>query len=467
MGPKKGRRSSLPRSGEKRPRDQQASPKTNKKQGVEPRRRSSAAAGLFSPAKPCQPAAPADEAEMADGSPPAARNLFSPERRPPRARRGAAGGGAQATRVINFDDEPAGLTLDYSRLVEIYNDLMTVFEIRKVRSQYLTFSEAQRAVQEMSKFRLSIKQLQQLKHVLPECLEWEYVVTGTSSSVTGDQLMLFPTRKKDIRDILRGRLIRITEEARAEGKEPPALMLASLPDPALAILASPSTRKYSQARTPSSLCKANGRVKSPASVRGPRHHKPPKPEDDPKSGPSFPKTERKLFPSESQCLPSGCSQGKKPLTPVMEAAQQEHGTPDENMCTGNVEANKSSPATSQTLISKPGGRILKTSAGVNERQLGHARSTLPRFFDQVRMSFLRARTNARPVNQVVADLKKCMGSGNADSVLVSLQLLLDHAPQYMRLEPGQGKRPDVLAINRECNIKEMRGHLKDVAEQRP
>jgi len=54
-----------------------------------------------------------------------------------------------------------------------------------------------------------------------------------------------------------------------------------------------------------------------------------------------------------------------------------------------------------------------------------------------------------------------------DSAHLHLQLLLEYAPQSIKLQPGATKEKDILSIDKECNMNEIKMMLKEVSEKRP
>lgn len=103
---------------------------------------------------------------------------------------------------------------------------------------------------------------------------------------------------------------------------------------------------------------------------------------------------------------------------------------------------------------------------VRERERGHAMSRLPTALGDVRAVFHRFKTTKRPLSDVVSAM--CANTKSAytdDQALLHLHLLLEHAPQFLKLEGDLGK--EVLSIDKGCNVQAIKEMLKEIADSRP
>jgi len=104
---------------------------------------------------------------------------------------------------------------------------------------------------------------------------------------------------------------------------------------------------------------------------------------------------------------------------------------------------------------------------VKARAKSQAMTNLVQTLNDVRGIFHRFRTTKRPLKDVLQALAANTRSRyTEESAKLHLHLLLEHAPQYVKLEAGASGK-DVVSVDNECNLKEIKEMLKEVAETRP
>ncbi|GMH36270.1 hypothetical protein BSKO_04138 [Bryopsis sp. KO-2023] len=376
--------------------------------------------------------------------------------------------------------QPDPLPLKYSQLLKILENLLLVDRGRPNR---LSFSKAKLALAKMNT-RMNINQMGQLVHICPE-LSWKNLPSERDMTPRERLVLLIDhSNSKNVSEsesaIMRGAKQKLKELAESgEEGEVPEVPQAIVPDPTSISMNTPSRsgrRLSSGGRSPY--------FPSPASVRGPsRITTPTKP---PGRG-----VKRSLFMSPLPKVP-GVGRGGA-LTPVAECDESDiqsigESTPGRSMDLegdfrtpvktrrrsylfdeGDDEGSDidMSPCATQALQETLRQRFLMTPERVQARKKGHALAILPETFDLVRAIFRRDNATRIPVQRVVQLMRQSQGGNRGPSVETirfNLQQVLDHAPQFLRLE--QESNVKMLSMDPMCDIKEIRDGLKIVAKNR-
>lgn len=294
--------------------------------------------------------------------------------------------------------------------------------------------------------------------MIPEILQWQYM-EGNGETLASARLIISLEMQPGcdrggmddtgIYAELRERLSRHARRAALIGKENDEIPEAELPDPSLFELV--STSKALSCRSWSGGS-SGYRSKSPSSVKPRRKGQTLTPMKRLEMSPTFATPRRLTTVTEVSREVIGentASQLKTPSNPV--------GPSIFSPCSNNRDALRESFKR----------RMLMSPGKVRERERSHAMANLVTALNDVRAVFRRFKATKRPLKDVLNAMRTNTKSKyTEEAAQLHLQLLLEYAPQFVKLECGDvGK--EIIAIDRECNIQAIKEMLKEIAENRP
>jgi len=111
--------------------------------------------------------------------------------------------------------------------------------------------------------------------------------------------------------------------------------------------------------------------------------------------------------------------------------------------------------------------MLMSPSKVKDRERTQALANLVTALTDVRAVFHRFKATKRPLKDVLNAMRSnTKRKYTEEAAQLHLQLLLEYAPQFVKLESGEiGK--EIIAIDKECNIQAIKEMLKEIAENRP
>eukprot|EP00210_Caulerpa_lentillifera_P009133 g8707.t1 len=353
----------------------------------------------------------------------------------------------------------APLPLKCSQLLEMFKHLQMVYRIRTAKNSFLTFADAKESIQKATRKGFSIRDLAKMKFMIPEIIQWQYLEandeTPTSSRLVISLVNPNNKRESHLDDLelyneLRDCLARHARRAAAIRAENDDLPEADLPDPSTAVLVS-SSRSLSSRNWSNSL---SGYVsKSPSKSTSSRKTKSLTPSKRSVLSPSL-VTPRRLTTVTEKTVESTGEASSNPQTTPTRRPQSSIFSP----CSDNRDVYRESFKR----------RMLMSPSKVKERERNHAMANLVEAFRDVNSIFHRFKTLKRPLKDVVKAMRtNTKTKYSEERAHVHLQLLLEHAPQFIKLEAGTTKDKDILSIDKQCDMTEIKSMLKEISENRP
>lgn len=294
--------------------------------------------------------------------------------------------------------------------------------------------------------------------MIPEILQWEYMEAAENTPASKRLVIRLETRTSNNKEMedskiyadFRERLVSHARRAALIGKESDDIPEAEIPDPALCTLVSDSKALSGRSWSNSS---SGFKSRSPASVKS-RH-----------KGVS-------LTPAKRAGMSPPVFLTPRRLTTVTERSGEVVGETSLNSiktpCKSVRDSIFSPCSTNRDALRETfKRRLLMSPRKVKERERSQAIAHLITTLNDVRAVFQQFKTTLRPVDEVLEAMSQLAKSNyTLESAKLHLQMLLEYAPQYVKLQTGDNSK-DVLVIDKSCNLPAIREMLKEAAKNRP